>query len=132
MVRTTSQDYSNLIGLPYSEKDCWGIVVAFYRQVFGIELQPYYSEVPTDRKVTERLVYSARKDFDSVSDRKFGDIVLMKMLGFESHIGVYLGEGKLLHTQEKTGCVIDSLAKWEKIVIAFYRPKLRSNDDQVS
>lgn len=132
MVRLTSPDYSNLIGIPYSDKDCWAIVVAFYRQVFKIELQPYYSEVPTDRKVTEKLVYSARKDFDQVYDRKFGDIVLMKMLGFESHIAVYLGDGKILHTQEKTGCVIDSIAKWEKIVIGFYRPKSGPQNDKVS
>ncbi len=122
-MRPTSQDYSKLIGVPYSDKDCWGIVVDFYALVFGIRLQPYYSQVPTDRKVTEGLVYSARKDFHQVYDPKFGDIVLMKMLGFESHIGVYLGKGKLLHTQEKTGCVIDSMVKWEKIVIGFYRPK---------
>jgi cell wall-associated NlpC family hydrolase len=98
-------------------------VVDFYKQVFNVELAPYYSEVPESRGMAQAMVYSARKDFIKVEKPEFGDILLMKMLGFESHIGVYLGSGKILHTQVKTGCVIDSYHKWEKILIGVYRPK---------
>jgi cell wall-associated NlpC family hydrolase len=122
------ETYVKLVGVPYEDKDCWGIVVEFYKAVFSVQLNPYYSDVPESRGMAQALVYTARKDFESVSILKFGDIVLMKMMGFESHIGVYLGEGKMLHTQVKTGCVVDSFAKWEKTVVGCYRPKGIPND----
>jgi cell wall-associated NlpC family hydrolase len=124
-----SQDFSNLIGTPYEKRDCWGIVVDFYKQVLNMELAPYYSEVPESRGMAQAMVYTARKDFNKVKEPIFGDIILIKMLGFESHIAVYLGEGKILHTQHKTGCIIDSLARWEKMVVGFYRPKIKAEDD---
>ena len=42
----TTQDYSSLIGIPYEKKDCWGVVVSFYKLVFDIELNPYYQDIP--------------------------------------------------------------------------------------
>lgn len=119
--------YAKLIGVPYTEKDCWQIAVAFYSMVFGIELAPYYQEIPKERKEAQRLVYDAIKDFYPVSKPEFGDLLLMRMFGLECHIGVYLGNGKVLHTFEKTGCVIDSFAKWEKVLVGCYRPKVREN-----
>jgi cell wall-associated NlpC family hydrolase len=95
----------------------------------GIELKPYYSETPESKGFAQAMVFSAKKDFEPVSVPEFGDILLMKLLGFESHIGVYLGDGKILHTQFKTGCVIDSFSKWEKILVGCYRPKKESLND---
>lgn len=121
----TTQDYSRLIGIPYEKKDCWGIVVSFYKTVFDIELNPYYQEIPKTKTEAQTLVHNCLTDFHTVpkEQAKFGDIILVKILGFESHIAVYLGEGKILHTQYKTGCVIDSLSRWEKLVVGFYRAK---------
>jgi cell wall-associated NlpC family hydrolase len=117
----------SLVGVPYEELDCWGVVVKFYKKFFDIELAPYYSEVPDTAKEAERLVKHAMSDFEKVNSLKMkvGDIVLIKLLGYESHIAVYLGAGKILHTQHKTGCVVDSLSRWEKMVVGVYRTKER-------
>lgn len=114
-------EYSKLIGTPYSEKDCWGIVVEFYRLQFKIELNQYYQDIPKDRDASKAMVYSNIGDFYSVSDRAFGDIFLVKLYGVECHIAIYLGEGLMLHTTNHSGCVIDRVARWEKLIVGTYR-----------
>jgi len=113
--------YKHLIGTPYDKKDCWGIVVEFYRLVYGIELKHYYDEVPQSRDIANNLIYHNKGDFKKVSEPMFGDIVLIKLFGIESHIAVYLGDGLILHTSKNTGCVIDRLSKWEKVVTGYFR-----------
>ena len=117
----------SLVGTPYSKLDCWGVVVSFYKSFFGLELAPYYSEIPSTPTEAESLVRHAMKDFEKAStpDMRIGDILLIKLLGYESHIAVYLGEGKILHTNHKTGCVVDSFSRWEKMVVGVYRTKGR-------
>lgn len=118
-----TQDYSNLIGTPYSEKDCWGIVCDFYRLVFNIELKQYYEIVPESRDIAKSIVYDSMKDFKQVEERKFGDLLLIKLFGVESHIAVYLGEGRMLHTSKHSGCLIERTSRWEKLIVGVYRVK---------
>lgn len=116
--------YSSLIGTPYRVQDCWGVAREFYRLEFGIELKKYYEEVPETRDRARELVYDSMKDFKEVAGpREFGDLLLIKMFGIESHIAVWLGEGLILHTSEKTGCVIERVSRWEKLVVGTYRIK---------
>lgn len=121
--KITPGSFSNLVGLPYERVNCWDLVVLFYRQIFKYELAPYYEDGKTDPNTVQGLVNIARTDFERVTEPQFGDIILMKMMGVESHIGVYISSEKFLHTQTKTGSCLDSLAKWQKIVVGYYRPK---------
>lgn len=121
MTPNTTPAYSSLVGTPYEKLDCWGIAKQFYKLCFGIVLNDYYSEVTSDRAKIEGLIRDCKKDFDQVTCPEFGDLILIRMRGLESHIAVYLGRGKILHTQINTGCVVDSLARWEKMVVGFYR-----------
>jgi cell wall-associated NlpC family hydrolase len=113
--------YAKLIGTPYEVLDCWGIAREFYIMEFGIELGRYYEEIPNDRDIARDLIYTNKGDFKKVLVPAFGDIILIKLFGVESHIAVYLGEGKILHTSKHHGCYIDNLSKWEKLVTSFYR-----------
>jgi cell wall-associated NlpC family hydrolase len=115
----------SLVGTPYEKLDCWGVVVKFYDIFFGLSLAPYYSDIPDSAEKAEGLVRHAMKDFIRVGtpDMRIGDIILIKLLGYESHIAVYLGKNKILHTNHKTGCVVDSFTRWEKMVVGVYRTK---------
>ena len=110
-----------MIGTPYSKLDCWGIVKEFYKLVFGIELKRYYDEIPNDMHKAKNLIYTNIGDFEIADSPRMGDIILIKLMGVESHIAVYLGDGKLLHTTEKTGCCIDSVKKYERLIVNYYR-----------
>lgn len=115
------KDFSKLIGIPYSELDCWGIVREWYKIVYGIELKHYYQEIPKNRDIANNLIYSSMGDFKKVDSPIYGDIILIKLFGVESHIAVYLGNGKILHTSHNTGCIIDNLSKWQKVVTGYFR-----------
>lgn len=116
--------YAKLIGIPYEVLDCWGIVKEFYKLVFDIELKRYYDEIPNNRSTARDLVYTNMGDFAVVEGKPaFGDIMLIRLAGIESHIAVYIGGGKMLHTQKKVGCHIDSVKRWEKLIVNYYRVK---------
>ena len=111
-----TQDYSNLIGTPYEKLDCWGVVVSFYQICFGVELKRYYDSPPNDVHKANNLISSNIGDFIPIEDMQdmiFGDILLIYLFGVESHIAVYLGNGKILHTQKKVGCMVDRLCRWK-------------------
>lgn len=116
-----TQDFSKLLGTPYAEKDCYGIVVEFYRIVFGIEMKRYYDEIPSDRDNAKALIYSSMGDFKKVEKPEFGDLLLIRLYGIESHIAVYLGEGLMLHSTLHSGCVIERTSRWEKLIVGYYR-----------
>jgi cell wall-associated NlpC family hydrolase len=120
---TLSQDYSSLIGVPYDQLDCWGVVREFYRIVFNINLKPYYESIPKTREMAKTIIYDSMVDFFEVKDRMFGDIFLIKMFGVESHIAVYLGNGTMLHTSKHSGCIIERVSKWEKLIVGTYRAR---------
>jgi cell wall-associated NlpC family hydrolase len=113
--------YSEIVGRPYAELNCWEVAREFYRIEFGIELKHFPLEDSMDKKEIEKLIYSNQGDFDKVETPQFGDLILLKISGIESHIAVYLGAGKMLHTMISTGCVIDRVHKWDKTISGFYR-----------
>jgi cell wall-associated NlpC family hydrolase len=127
MAHQITQDFSKLIGTPYEQLDCWGIVREFYKLVFNLELKQYYEEVPETRDMAKNIVYASIKDFEEVKDaRRFGDIFLIRLFGIESHIAVYLGNGTMLHTSKHSGCLIEKTARWERLIVGTYR--IKNND----
>lgn len=115
------KDFSHLIGVPYETMDCWQIVREWYWVVYGIELKHYYEEVPNNRNIANSLIYSSMGDFIKVETPMYGDLILIKLFGVESHIAVYLGEGQIFHTSRNTGAMIDRLSKWEKLITGYFR-----------
>lgn len=114
--------FISLIGTPYEEKDCWAVVRDFYKLQFDMNLLPYYEEIPEGREDAKDLIYSSMKDFEEVvGPRKMGDIFLIRLYGVESHVAVYLGEEKMLHTSKHTGCIIESISRWSKLIVGTYR-----------
>jgi len=95
----------------------------FYKHVFNIKLQDYYSDVPDSRDIAQSLVYSSMKDFEEVTKPEFGDLMLIKLQGIESHIAVFLGEGIMFHSTIHSGSVIERISKYEKLIVGFYRVK---------
>ncbi len=121
MNKQNNLNYAGLIGIPYERIDCWGIALEFYKRVFNIELKRYYDEVPNNRDIAKNLIYHNKGDFIEVSEPEFGDIILIKLYGVESHIAIYIGGGKILHSYKNVGCHIDNIKKWNKLIVGYYR-----------
>ena len=109
------------IGTPYSEMDCYELTVDFYKKLLGIDLNSLQYKQPVEQKEIDQLFNLESANFKKVSDRKFGDIIVIRVLGLAAHIGVYLEGRRFLHTTSKLNCVIDDLTKYEKRIVGFYR-----------
>ena len=115
-------DYSKLVGIPYSKMNCFELAQKFYADVLGMELKNYYECAPTNRTEIQNLVYTSKGDFVEVDSPQFGDIVLIKIENLESHIAVYVGPDRILHTLTTTKeSVVDRLSRWRMVVSGYYR-----------
>jgi murein DD-endopeptidase / murein LD-carboxypeptidase len=93
------------LGVPYklggetrTGMDCSGLVVAVYRQYKGFKL-------PHDTQKLFKLVKRVDKE-----DLSYGDLVFFSDGYFGvSHVGIYLGGGKFVHTSQELGVVVSSL-----------------------
>lgn len=116
-----TQACSNLVGKQYEELDCWHLAKAFYKSVFGIELKQYYEVNPKDIQKQKDLILSSKGDFVEVSSPEEGDLLVIKIQGIPAHVGVYIGEGKVLHSIQKVGVCIEKLKKFN--IEGIYRVK---------
>ena len=108
--------------------NCWDLSVKFYSSVLGVSLEGIYSGDTPSRSETRDLIYSNVGKFSKVTDPFFGDIILLKLYGIESHIAVYLGGGKMLHTSKLTGSVVERVEKWEHLIVGYFRIKGQDHD----
>jgi len=102
--------------------NCWDIAVKFYAEMLDIDLRNMYSspELPPSDEI-KNIIYSNMGEFTEVADPEFGDILIIKLFGIESHIGIYIGAGKFIHTSKGSGSVIERVGKYRKLIVGFYR-----------
>ncbi|MDN5938754.1 MAG: C40 family peptidase [Salinisphaera sp.] len=130
---------SSYIGTPYADRgrgpayDCWGLVWAVYRDVFGIGIPSYGDDYPAS---------IAGADIQTLIDREClawreqplaqtgplpayaeGDVVILRMLGKRMHCGLCLADGRFLHVMVGCRAVIERLDSplWRKRIAGVYR-----------
>ena len=111
----------DLVGIPYTEKDCWGIVSEFYRLHFNIELSNLDYHNPLDTVEIDGVVQKEKPKYKEIHNPKFGDIILLRVYGLPVHVGIYLDNRSFLHTLKNTGSIIDNLSRWKSRTIGYYR-----------
>lgn len=122
--------YIQLIGIPYEEMNCWDLVVRFYKEYLNIELRHYCDGTPSNRDSIQNLIYANVGEFEEVKGpKKLGDIILFKVRGIISHIGVLIDNSYFLHSIKGTGSALERINKWEKLVVGYYRIESRDKND---
>jgi cell wall-associated NlpC family hydrolase len=121
---------TDLIGVPFVDGgrgpdgyDCWGLVCEVFRRE-GIELRDYKLSC-YDSTGAFLLFQEALSSWTRYDPPEVPAVVAIK-LNFPAvnHVGVYIGNGKFLHTRDKTGVVIERLdaPQWRHRVEGFYVP----------
>jgi cell wall-associated NlpC family hydrolase len=99
--------FERFVGLAYADKgrgpsfDCWGLVMAVYRDLRAIEL-PSYSQAyasSADRVAIAALIAGELDPWlqiDAGREQSF-DCVLMREGRFERHVGIVTTPSRLLH-----------------------------------
>jgi cell wall-associated NlpC family hydrolase len=116
------RDLSKYIGRSYNTYNCFDCAKHFYHDELGLDLKNYFDgAIVPDRKEIECLVITNKGDFVKVDKPEFGDIIVIRLYGYASHIGIYVGEGRFLHSLRDVGSCIDVLSRYEKMVEGYYR-----------
>lgn len=109
--------------------DCYGLACLYYRNEFNIYL-PDHTHINTSEHsyqecANSMIQQSTYEDFQQVSTLKKGDLLLYNVGGFPSHIGIYIGDDLMLHTNERSGSVIEHYRsiKWKNKFQSGYRHK---------
>lgn len=119
-------DLGRFVGLPYAAPNgCWRLVVAVYRELFGLALPDYTADAAgLSRAALASLIDTQRSAWCRVEVERPGDVVLFKILGAACHVGVVQAPGQFLHVLHAGQTArIESYRSpaWRPRVEGFYR-----------
>lgn len=128
-----SRDY---VGLPWQFAgrsrdgvDCWGLLWLIYRDVLKIDVASYAQETmdaPEREQIASlmagELVKSPWVDIPPGQEREF-DMAIFKRAGIDSHVGVVVAPGRMLHITHGTGSRVERLdqGRWQSKLIGLRR-----------
>lgn len=109
------------IGLSYDNYDCFELLRLVYWKLKGVEIPDHPYKNPLDYKHISQVVKDNKPAYKKIQNPELGDIILLRVYGVPSHLGIYIDKNRFLHTQKQTGSIVDRLDKWEKRIVGFYR-----------
>lgn len=111
-------------GRDYHGVDCWGLARLVYKEEFGIEL-PSFSEqyYITDTSRIQELINQYREGWVPVDTPKCGDLILFRIFGNATHVGVLVDEGRFIHSRQGYDVAIAELnsTRWQHRVLGYFR-----------
>ena len=123
--------WNKYIGLPYQDKgrdangiDCWGLVRLVYKEEFNVELPSFTDEyVSETRDSIQELISIQKESWEKTDTPEAGDVIVFRILGLDSHVGIYIGNNKFLHALENHSSVIESLdsVHWKNRVSGIFK-----------
>ena len=89
-------------GRTFPRLDCWGLIVDFYREILGIQLNEY---TDLDAGTMSRGFMYERESgrFIEVHEPQDGDLIAFFFRGKLFHVGIYW-KGRILHTSQQKNC----------------------------
>jgi len=125
--------YQQLLGIPFkfrgrdrSGTDCLGLVWMYLRSR-GIRI-PDGDGLPMDQDIQpdylDRALDALSRSFDSVAYPQANDIILMKLPGGYTHMGVMVDEENMLHVLKDRPSGLEPIEKYRRRVVAIFRPRV--------
>lgn len=124
-------DFGNYVGLSYKAKgrttdalDCYGLVRLVYKQELGIDLPSFDTDYEeNDESRMEQLLIQYREGWEKIDNPETGSVVLFRVMGSESHIGVAVSAQSFLHVRENMDSVVEDFSnpRWNKRIVGHYK-----------
>lgn len=123
------------IGLPFKDHgrdraglDCWGLVRLVLAEQFALALPSLAAHYPrtTDQPSISRLIERETLHWQNINDTqtvRAGDVIVLRLNGAPMHVGVVIGDGRMLHIERGINSVIESYrtSRWESRIYGFFR-----------
>lgn len=119
------------VGIPYRDKgrdtsgiDCYGLARLVYKEELGIDLPSFDDEyLAHDQNSQSELTARYKEQWIPVEEPKEADLVVFKIAGFESHIGIVVNDKQFLHARSGQDSAIETFDsfKWKNRVAGFFQ-----------
>lgn len=123
-------DFTDLIGKPFDPDgygpdnySCYGLAVEVYRR-FGIDLPRTNISVCACKEASNQEIQTHIEEFWDKILRPVapcGVVIRSMDPNFAHHIGVHIGNGRLIHITLNRSVVIDRMSTWQQHIIGYYR-----------
>jgi cell wall-associated NlpC family hydrolase len=108
--------------------DCWGLVRAVLESEYQTIVEDYTISAYDTVRVADKMLTEKALKWKRVFQPQAGDIVAISLdfampVDFVIHVGVYIGDGRFLHTRKTVGALIERTEdlKWSIRIEGFYR-----------
>lgn len=118
-----------LAGRDHSGVDCWGLLWLVYAEQLGIRVPSYVDETVDDPE-REEIALMIRGEqgqgcwvaVDKGQERTF-DMVVLRRTGIESHIGIVVARGQMLHVVSGSEARVEHFdrGRWPPRLAGIYR-----------
>lgn len=99
---------SHWVGIPYSEMDCYSLVLAAADDLYRIDYPDILDYVSNPTKaITDALATDWR--WRKSEHPTEGCVVLLGTSGRARHVGLYIGDDQVLHAHRKVGSCVQDL-----------------------
>ena len=123
---------SNYIGIPFEDRadtldsaDCFGLVRLVYKQILNIKVFKPNSSAFNSRSVLREFLEETSRNWNEVKELKKFDVIAMahdpKHPDIIQHFGIYIGNGKMLHTLKGVGSHVVNMSEYNYFIKGFYR-----------
>ena len=112
-------DIMKYIKIPFKDRgrdengvDCFGLVQMIYQDEFKIQLPSYIETYANekDKKAICHAINSEKKlsGWLETTTPKFGNLIILNLLGRPRHLGVMLDENTFIHCMKGKGTIIEN------------------------
>jgi len=119
------------VGIPYKEKgrdlngiDCWGLLRLVYSEEFNIELPSFVADyIENDTQSIQELIAQYKEGWEPVDKPVPGCLVLFRVLGTESHVGIAVSTTHFLHARQGQDSAVESFDSraWANRIVGYYK-----------
>jgi len=116
-------------GREYTGADCWGLLFLYYRDELGTPIPSYSSEMRERdfhrKDIGPLMDVEIERLWLQVDEPQPGDGVLLRAGRFNTHVGVFLGAGRMLHSEGPEPSVVARLddIRLRSRITGFFRLK---------
>lgn len=119
------------VGIPYKDYgrdtsgiDCWGLARLVYKNEFNIDLPSFTDSYQVgDREALQELISRNKESWTKLDQPKEGCLVLFKILGNDSHIGIAVSDTHFLHARDGYDSSIEAFdgINWKNRIAGYFQ-----------
>lgn len=119
------------VGIPYKQKgrdlngiDCWGLLRLVYSEEFKINLPSFVTDYTEDDTMRiQDLIAQYKEGWEQLDKPEPGCLVLFRVFGTESHVGIAVSETHFLHARDGQSSAVESFdsSAWNKRIVGYFK-----------